>query len=68
MTIPAGTLVSIPMRATHADESIFENPDEFDGFRFAKLHESEGNAETNRHQMVSTSTENLNFGLGKHAW
>jgi cytochrome P450 len=70
VTIPAGTLVSIPGSATHADESIYPNPHEFDGFRFAKLRESEGDASTvtNRHQVVSISADFLTFGLGRHAW
>ncbi|KAF8463174.1 cytochrome P450 [Russula ochroleuca] len=66
VTVPAGTLVSIPANAIHTDERIHPNADEFDGFRFAKLRESEGNNMTSRHQAVSTSSELLAFGLGKH--
>ena len=68
VTVPAGTLVSIPASTTHTDERIYPNPDEFDGFRFSRLRESEGDSMTNRHQMVSTSTEHLAFGLGRHTW
>jgi len=69
VTIPAGNLVSIPSRAAHADERIFENPNEFDGFRFANLRKSEGGDITgSRCQAVSVSSENLTFGLGRHAW
>jgi len=68
VTIPAGNLVSIPSRAAHADEKIFENPNEFDGFRFAKLRKSEGgDIAGSRCQAVSVSSENLTFGLGRHA-
>ncbi|KAI0292783.1 cytochrome P450 [Russula brevipes] len=58
MTAPAGT-----------DERIYANADGFDGFRFTELRESEGYAPTSRHHghMVSTSTEQLSFGLGRHA-
>jgi cytochrome P450 len=42
VTVPAGTLISIPASAAHRDERIFPNPDKFDGFRFAKLRETEG--------------------------
>ncbi|KAI9511490.1 cytochrome P450 [Russula earlei] len=66
MTIPAGTLVSVPFWAAHRDERIYPNPDTFDGFRFAKLRESEGSTMTTKYQVVSTSTEQLAFGLGKH--
>ena len=67
MTIPAGTLVAIPYSATHRDEITYPNPDEFDGFRFAKLRE-EGDTMTGRYQTVSTSSENVAFGLGRHTW
>ncbi|KAH9993110.1 cytochrome P450 [Russula vinacea] len=66
VTVPAGTLVSIPASTTHTDERIYPNPDEFDGFRFSKLRESEGDTTVSRHQTVSTSTEHLAFGIGRH--
>ncbi|KAI0292779.1 cytochrome P450 [Russula brevipes] len=65
MTIPAGTLVAIPASAAHTDERTFPNPDEFDGFRFSKLCESDGGTATGRYQAVSTSSEQLSFGLGR---
>ena len=37
-----GTLVSIPAYATQKDERIYMNPNEFDGVRFSKLRENEG--------------------------
>ncbi|KAF8467544.1 cytochrome P450 [Russula ochroleuca] len=66
VTIPAGTLVSIPASDTHRDERIYSNAVEFDGFRFAKLRESVGDTMTSRYQSVSTSSEHLAFGLGRH--
>ena len=68
VTVPTGTLISIPASAIHTDERIYPNPDEFDGFRFAKLRESEGDGMTSRHQSVSASSEHLAFGLGRHTW
>ena len=68
VTIPAGTHIAIATKAIHTNEGAYENATEFDGFRFAKLRESEGNAATGRHQIISISTENLVFGLGRHAW
>jgi len=67
VTIPVGTDVAIPIKATHSDERVFENANEFDGFRFAKLRDSERNAVTSKLQMISTSVDNLSFGLGRHA-
>jgi cytochrome P450 len=68
VTVPAGTLVAIPATITHADERIYPNPDEFDGFRFAKLRENEKDTTTSKYQMISLSGENLAFGLGRHTW
>jgi cytochrome P450 len=68
VTVPAGTFVSIPANAVHTDQRIYSNPDEFDGFRFSKLRESEEDTMTSRYQTVSTSSEHLAFGLGRHTW
>jgi cytochrome P450 len=68
VTVPAGTLVSVPASAIHTDERTYPNPDEFDGFRFAKLRESGRNTMTSRYQAVSTSSEQLAFGLGRYSW
>ncbi|KAI9434914.1 cytochrome P450 [Lactarius psammicola] len=66
VTVPAGTLIAVPTAAIHMDGEIFRNPEEFDGFRFAKLRERDGHAVA-RHQATSTSTEYLTFGYGRHA-
>jgi len=66
--VPAGTEIAIPSSAVHRDERIFTNPDVFDGFRFEKLRESEGDETKNIYQTVSISHEQLSFGVGRHAW
>jgi len=68
VTVPAGTKIFIPSNAAHIDERIFTNPDVFDGFRFAKLLEGEGDKTNNRCKTVSISHEQLSFGVGRHAW
>ena len=68
VTVPAGTIVSIPASSVHTDERIYSNPDEFDGFRFVKLRKSEGDIATSKYQSVSPSSEYLPFGLGRQAW
>jgi cytochrome P450 len=68
MTIPARTLVAIPASATHRDEITYPNPDEFDGFRFSKLREDEEDTMSSRYLTISTSSENVAFGLGRHTW
>ena len=69
VTIPAGTLFGLPVHSVHMDEEIYPNAQEFDGFRFLKLREKEGDdVLAARHQMVTTSAELLVFGLGRHSW
>jgi len=67
VTVPAGTLVSMPSSATHRDERIYPNPDVFDAFRFSKLREGEVDHASSRYQTVRTSNEHLSFGLGRYA-
>ncbi len=55
VAVPAGTEVAIPSSATHRDERVFTNPDVFDGFRFAKNRESEGDKTKNRCQTLHIS-------------
>ncbi|KAH9025148.1 cytochrome P450 [Lactarius hengduanensis] len=66
VTIPVGTLIAAPTGAIHRDGENFPNPEEFDGFRFAKLHERDGN-DVARCQALSASPDNLTFGYGRHA-
>ena len=69
VTIPAGTLLALPVHSVHMDEEIYPKAHEFDGFRFLKLREMEGDeVVAARHQLVTTSPELLGFGLGRHAW
>ncbi|KAI9465947.1 cytochrome P450 [Lactarius psammicola] len=66
VTVPAGTIIAAPTGAIHMDGEIFPNPEEFDGFRFAKLRECNGGAVAGL-QALSTSPDNLTFGYGRHA-
>jgi len=67
VTIPANTMVALPINAINTNEEIYPNPDEFDGFRFSKLCDKDGDAMVNRHQAVATSSDHLTFGIGRHA-
>ena len=68
VTVPAGTFVTVPGTAVQTDERTHTNPDEFDGFRFARLCEGEGKTTASRNQTVSVSHDHLAFGLGQHTW
>lgn len=63
--LPAGTFVAVPLYATHHDESVYRNPDDFDPDRFVTSNEH-GNS--SKIQMVTPTTEYIHWGLGKHAW
>jgi cytochrome P450 len=67
--VPAGETLAVPSRAVHMDESVYKDAHVFDGFRFYKMRELEGEG-ASRHLVscVSTSTEYLSFGHGSHAW
>ncbi|KAI5118158.1 hypothetical protein M0805_005780 [Coniferiporia weirii] len=64
--LPAGTLVSCNALAPHYDDANYSNARDFDGFRFANMRD-EREGEGTKHQMVSTSSEYLPFGHGRHA-
>jgi len=66
--IPAGTLVAAPSGAIHMDEEIYSNPERFDGFRFSKHSDSDGDVAETKYQAVSMSPEYMAFGFGRHAW
>ncbi|RDW87740.1 hypothetical protein BP5796_03434 [Coleophoma crateriformis] len=70
--LPKGTHFVIPSYAIATSEatpifssSMGQPPQEFDGFRFAKLRTAPG--QEHKHQFASTSTESLTFGHGSHA-
>ena len=66
VTIKKNQIIAAPIAAIHFDENIYENPGEFDGFRFSKMREQ--GIEKSKHYAVGTSTEFLIFGHGEHAW
>ncbi|KAJ9144520.1 Gibberellin cluster-C20-oxidase [Pleurostoma richardsiae] len=47
------------------DSSVYENPAEWDGYRFLKLRAQSG--KENMAQLVATSADHLGFGHGEHA-
>ena len=63
--IPKGTSVSVASVAAHYDEQAYKDAAVFDPWRFSNFREEEG--EGVKHQFVSTNTEYLPFGHGRHA-
>ena len=66
MTLPVGTTVSVPTAPVNQDENIYKNGSEFDGFRFYRMREEEG--DTAKTYCVNTNHNFLSFGHGTHAW
>ena len=64
--VPKGTTVVAAARSIHRDEANYESALDFDPFRFSRLREGDG--EGVKHQLVSTTSEFLSFGHGRHAW
>jgi len=67
VTIPPGTLVAFPHSAIHSSGEIYTNPEEFDGLRFSKLRDKEGDVLSTAHRAVTISSEMMAFGFGRHA-
>ncbi|KAH9959807.1 cytochrome P450 [Russula dissimulans] len=57
-----------PAGAVHSSGEIYANPEEFDGLRFSKLRDKEGDVLSTAHRAVTTSSEMVAFGFGRHAW
>ena len=62
--IPQGTTVSVNPTQAHHDPETYENPEQFEGFRFAKMRFQQGGK---KHDIVATSPKFLSFGNGRHA-
>ncbi|MCJ1245735.1 hypothetical protein MMC30_002939 [Trapelia coarctata] len=60
-----GSHICMPVSAIQNDPSVTPNPDVFDGFRYEKLRQREG--EGHLHQFATTENKLLNFGHGKNA-
>ena len=60
---PKGAWVCVPAATLHLSPELYENPEIFDGFRFYRMRQLEGNA--HNYQMASPSLDYLPFGIGK---
>ncbi|KAI0080996.1 cytochrome P450 [Panus rudis PR-1116 ss-1] len=64
--IPPGHIIVATSAAMHLDEEHYPNPEVFDPFRFSDLRDGD-TGEATKHQYVSTSSDYIPFGHGKHA-
>lgn len=71
LTLPKGTVVAIPNWDIHTDKDEYENPYQYDPFRFFRPLEDNSLAESvdarRRASGITASPEFLHFGLGRHA-
>ncbi|KAM6503705.1 Cytochrome P450 [Amanita muscaria] len=64
-TIPAGSTMAVPFNGVNTDANDYSDPSVFDGFRFEKLREQDG--ESMKHQITSLGVDYILFGNGRHA-
>ncbi|KAF8446215.1 cytochrome P450 [Boletus edulis BED1] len=63
--VPKGTLIAAAAVSIHHNKDVYENPDIFEPFRFAGMHDEDGSR--SKHQCTSTSADFLPFGHGRQA-
>jgi cytochrome P450 len=66
VTIMPGETLAAPVGPIHFDDTVYDRALQFDGFRFSKMRERDG--ESAKVHSVNTGTEFLTFGHGEHAW
>jgi cytochrome P450 len=66
MTIPTGVLLVALMAPIPRYKAIYENPDEFDGFRFSRLR-GKLDGQTTKYQASRPSLDFIQFGYGPHS-
>ena len=59
-------LVSFLRDSSFLSKDNYSDPEIFDGFRYAKMRENEG--EGIKHGMATLTPDYLAFGQGRHAW
>ena len=69
VSIPAGTLLTLPLHSVRTDEELYPNAHEIDSFQVFRLRDKErDDVLAARHQLVNTSPGILGFGLGRCVW
>ncbi|KAF9038680.1 cytochrome P450 [Panaeolus papilionaceus] len=67
-TVPKGTTVAIPVMPSHLNNAVYKDAHIFDPLRFIKLKAEEDDPhKAKKYDMITTSTDFLTFGHGRHA-
>lgn len=61
LTLPVGSRIGFPAASSHRDPDHFENPLQFDGFRFAKLTKADARTEDNVNNWVASHVGSTNL-------
>ena len=64
-TLPSGAHICMPVNAIQNDPAVTPNPEVFDGLRYYKYRQRDGEGQL--HQFATTEKTLLNFGHGKYA-
>jgi len=74
LRVPEGSYICTPHHAVHNDEKHYPGGAEFDGFRFHKYRQELAEKDPNSKKYekaglwTSTTSKQLFFGYGRHAW
>ncbi|KAJ0107532.1 hypothetical protein J7T55_007721 [Diaporthe amygdali] len=66
LRIPKGARIVLPTAAINMDREFFQDPENFDGFRYYRLRTATEEAR-NTNQMVTVGKKDLTWGYGRHA-
>ena len=66
LTVPKGVEIGVPTIPLQFDDTVYENPTQFDGFRFHRSREQAG--ESSKYHASTSSVNYVHFGHGHHAW
>jgi len=66
LKLPKGTLVYAPNLPINLDERYYDNPKEFDAFRYHKL--GKESDKPNNYKLSGSTPKTRQFGDGRHAW
>jgi cytochrome P450 len=61
LSLPAGTLITFPIQAILNDEKHYDNPTQFDAYRFFKMRNSSAEDEGNEYQWAASTASPTNL-------